>query len=72
MVKIRQKVLGGFRTDTGARIFLALKSDIQTFRKQVKDVWTGLTRAMTGSPTSPPTPDPFSPLDTPPPPLSLY
>ena len=53
MVKVRQKVSGGFRTDTGARIFLTLKSYTQTLRKQGKDVWTGLTQAMMGSPFLP-------------------
>ena len=53
MVKVRQKVSGGFRTDRGARIFLTIKSYTGTLRKQGRDVWSGLTQAMKGRPFLP-------------------
>lgn len=53
MVKVRQKVSGGFRTDRGARIFLTIKSYTGTLRKQGRDVWSGLTKAMKGFPFLP-------------------
>lgn len=53
MIKVRQKVSGGFRTQKGARLFLTVKSDTGTLRKRSRDVWTGLTNAITGHPFIP-------------------
>ncbi|MGC8529254.1 MAG: IS66 family transposase [Leptospirillia bacterium] len=53
MVKVRQKVSGGFRTDRGARIFFTIRSYTGTLRKQGHDVWSGLTRSMKGLPFLP-------------------
>jgi len=53
MVKVRQKVSGGFRTDRGAQVFLTIRSYTGTLRKQGRDVWAGLTRAMKGLPFLP-------------------
>ena len=53
MVKVRQKVSGGFRTDRGAQIFLTIKRYTGTLRKQGRDVWSGLTKAMKGFPFLP-------------------
>ena len=64
MVKVRQKVSGGFRTDRGARIFLTIRSYTGTLRKQGRDVWSGLTQAMKGLPFLPSEAGSF-PLDFP-------
>ena len=53
MIKVRQKVSGGFRTQKGARLFLTIKSYTGTLRKRSHDVWTGLTNAITGHPFIP-------------------
>ena len=53
MIKVRQKVSGGFRTQKGARLFLTIKSYTGTLRKRSCDVWTGLTNAITGHPFIP-------------------
>ena len=53
MIKVRQKVSGGFRTPKGARLFLTVKSDTGTLRKRSRDVWTGLINAMAGRPFIP-------------------
>ena len=53
MIKVRQKVSGGFRTQKGARLFLTIKSYTGTLRKRSRDVWTGLTNAITGHPFIP-------------------
>ena len=64
MVKVRQKVSGGFRTDRGDRIFLTTRSYTGTLRKQGRDVWSGLTQAMKGLPFLPSEAGSF-PLDFP-------
>ena len=38
MIKVRQKVSGGFRTPKGSRLFLTVKSDTGTPRKRSRDV----------------------------------
>lgn len=53
MIKVRQKVSGGFRTTQGARLFLRLKSYTGTLRKRSRDVWRGLLNAMAGRPFIP-------------------
>ena len=53
MIKVRQKVSGGFRTQKGARLFLTVKSTTGTLRKRSRDVWTGLMNAMAGRPFIP-------------------
>ena len=58
MIKVRQKVSGGFRTPKGARLFLTVKSDTGTPRKCSRDVWTGRINAMAGPPSFLPTPEP--------------
>ncbi|MDA8150724.1 MAG: IS66 family transposase [Nitrospiraceae bacterium] len=53
MIKVRQKVSGGFRTQKGAKLFLTVKSYTGTLRKRSRDVWTGLMNAMAGRPFIP-------------------
>ena len=53
MIKVRQKISGGFRTQKGARLFLTVKSTTGSLRKRSRDVWTGLMNAMAGRPFIP-------------------
>ena len=47
MVKVRQKVSGGFRTQVGAERFCRIRGYIATLRKQGESVLSGLGRAIT-------------------------
>jgi len=53
MVKIRQKVSGGLRTMTGARIFCALRSYLSTARKNSQHNLTVLRQLHQGKPWLP-------------------
>jgi len=53
MVKIKQKVSGGFRTRTGAEMFCAIRSYISTVRKHGQNVIAAIYNALTGSPFIP-------------------
>jgi len=50
MVKVRQKVSGGFRTEEGAAAFLRIRGYISTVRKQGKNVLAALEGVFTGDP----------------------
>jgi transposase len=54
MMKLKQKISGGFRTQAGAAIFARLRSYISTVRKQGNDLLDALLSAFLG--------DPFIPL----------
>lgn len=57
MVKVKQKVSGGFRTRTGAETFCAIRSYISTVRKQGRNVIDAIHDALTGNPFIPCTSD---------------
>jgi transposase len=53
MVKVRQKISGGFRTKEGAEAFLRIRSYISTVRKQGENVLAALDGVLVGKPFIP-------------------
>lgn len=53
MVKVRQKISGGFRTNEGAEAFLRIRSYISTVRKQGENVLAALEGVLVGKPFIP-------------------
>ena len=53
MMKVQQKVSGGFRSDDGADAFCAVRSYISTLRKQGMNVLSALEHVFLGQPTCP-------------------
>jgi len=50
MIKLRQKISGGFRTLAGAEAFCRLRSYLSTLRKQGKNLWLALEAVFRGCP----------------------
>ena len=53
MVKVKQKVSGGFRTLEGAKRFGCIRGSISTARKQAKNVFEAIRDAFVGIPFIP-------------------
>jgi transposase len=53
MIKVQQKVSGGFRTDPGVTRFCRIRSYLSTLRKQGLDVLTALHHTLSGHPLLP-------------------
>ena len=53
MIKVRQKISGGFRTEEGAAAFLRIRGYISTVRKQGENVLGALERVFMGEPFIP-------------------
>lgn len=53
MIKVQQKISGGFRTMEGARMFARIRSYISTVRKHRLNVFEMITRALEGQPFMP-------------------
>jgi len=53
MPKLKQKVSGGLRTDTGIARFATIRSYLSTLRKQGPDIFQALVLTFQGSPTVP-------------------
>ena len=50
MVKLKQKISEGFRSQKGAKMFCRIRSYISTVKKQNKNVWQAITQAIQGNP----------------------
>ena len=53
MVKVKQKISGGFRTEEGAKTFCAIRSYISTVRKHGHNVVLAIENALRGQPFIP-------------------
>jgi transposase len=56
MMKVQQKVRGGFRPMTGAQAFCRIRSSISTMKKQGHNAITALKSAFLGTPLVPEVP----------------
>jgi hypothetical protein len=56
MVKVKQKVSGGFRTPAGAQSFAQIRGYLSTARKQAVNAFTAIRDAFAGCPLIPAAP----------------
>ena len=56
MIKVKQKISGGFRTLTGAQTFARIRGDLSTCRKQDRNLWEACYQLAIGQPFMPSTP----------------
>ncbi len=66
MMKVQQKVSGGFRTETGAIDFCRIRSYVSTLQKNRIDLFDGITQALAGQPWLPPETPPVAQTQEPP------
>jgi len=50
MMKVKQKISGGFRTMEGAETFAMIRSSLSTMRKQGHNLFDAITAALTAQP----------------------
>ena len=53
MLKVQQKISGGFRSETGADAFASLRGYVSTLRKQGRALLAALETLFTGAPLYP-------------------
>jgi transposase len=56
MIKVKQKISGGFRTLTGAQVFARIRSYLSTCRKQGRNLWDACYQLVIGQPFLPTAP----------------
>ena len=53
MMKLKQKISGGFRSEWGAQMFCRIRGYVSTLRKQGHNIWDALVQLFMGTPGSP-------------------
>ena len=53
MIKVQQKVSGGFRTEDGVAMFCRIRSYLSTLRKQGVELLSALAQTLSGHPVFP-------------------
>jgi transposase len=53
MMKLKQKISGGFRAQSGAAMFCRIRGYLSSLRKQGVNIWDALVQIFMGSPISP-------------------
>jgi transposase len=61
MMKVQQKISGGFRTEQGAIDFCRIRSYLDSLRKNQINLFTGIADALAGKPWLPPQPSALAP-----------
>jgi transposase len=56
MMKVKQKISGGFRTLRGAQIFARIRGYLSTCRKQGRNLWAACYQVVIGRPFMPAVP----------------
>lgn len=53
MIKVKQKISGGFRSLSGARVFARIRGYLSTCRKQGRNLWDACYQLVIGQPFMP-------------------